>query len=378
MTMTSYLHSRFLRSLSLLLLLVLLFPSPTVGRIGETSSTRSEQKDHRKRHLGGQYGYQKVNNSRGNVYIKHTIPKHNGHPYYYIKRPVEDPRKNNPPPPSPTNKPTPYSYLAPVPAPTNPYFPVSGPVTSNTPQPTSVTTVQPTPNLTSAPTKAAVTGAPVEPPTPMPVEPTSLSAASEPAPTSFFEDKMPTDQQTVITFEPPTKVQLRIAEYAIQGGAEFEDPESYQSAALKRVEEQEGVDSFSDAKLMQYYALYCIFASTNSKSNEFIKSLRAFGEDELEKIPGWTIQTGWTETNLDPCEGEWYGVACVDDKVVNLDLFDNNLTGNFAPEVVYLAGDGFFSMGAGNLVALDIFNNELLSNNGDNSWISDLGSQLGA
>jgi len=42
-----------------------------------------------------------------------------------------------------------------------------------------------------------------------------------------------------------------------------------------------------------------------------------------------------------------------------------------------LASDGYTATGAGALLALDIFNNEYLSNNNDNSWIADLGSQLG-
>jgi hypothetical protein len=182
----------------------------------------------------------------------------------------------------------------------------------------------------------------------------------------------------VINFDPPSEIEARLAEYVLQGGDEFFDRTSYQFAALKRVEAQVGADLMSDTKLIQYYALYSIFEATNAKLNDFIIQSRAFGEGlEGDKVPGWKISSGWLESDLDPCEGEWYGVTCVDDQIINLDLFDNGLTGNFPPEVVLLAGDGFFSTGAGALVSLDIFNNELMSNNGDNSWIQDLGSQLG-
>lgn len=156
------------------------------------------------------------------------------------------------------------------------------------------------------------------------------------------------------------------------GGYEFELPDSYQSAALSRVEEQEGAESMDDEKLMQYYSLYCIFESTNSKSNYVIESDETFkGVD----IPGWKTTTGWLETNVDPCDG-WFGVECQDDEVVNLHLYDNMLSGNFAPELALLASDGPHSTGAGNLRLLDLFNNEFLSNSGDNSWMTHLGSNL--
>ena len=169
---------------------------------------------------------------------------------------------------------------------------------------------------------------------------------------------------------------MRLADFALSGGAEFEDPSSYQSAALRRVEEQVGAEDMSDIKLIQYYALYSIFEATNAKPNDFIITSRTFGDD-LSDIPGWTTTTGWLDTNLDPCADSWFGVSCNNDQVVSLDLFDNGLTGNFAPEVKLLAGDGFYATGAGSLESLDIFNNENLSNNGDNSWIADLGSSLG-
>ena len=93
----------------------------------------------------------------------------------------------------------------------------------------------------------------------------------------------------------------------------------------------------SDIKLIQYYALYSIFEATNAKPNDFIITSRTFGDD-LSDIPEWKTTTGWLDTNLDPCADSWYGVSCNNDQVVSLDLFDNGLTGNFAPEVKLLAG----------------------------------------
>ena len=167
-------------------------------------------------------------------------------------------------------------------------------------------------------------------------------------------------------------VQLTIEKFALQDGEEFEDPDSYQSVALRRVEAQDGVATMNDSKLAQYYSLYCIFESTNGKSNDMIENEPAFSGID---IPGWTITTGWLENNMDPCDG-WHGVECENDQVVSLNLYDNTMTGNFAPEVILLASDGQHSTGAGSLRLLDIFNNEFLSNDGDSSWMESLGSDL--
>jgi hypothetical protein len=363
-----------LRALPFFLILSLLLPSETAGRVGSTGSQQDVEN-------GGESSLRKLAGGYGRPYQPYTPPKHSGQ--YYIKRPIDpsehynnykpaakptDPYPVYPEPTvKPSNKPTPapYSVL--------PKIPISG-----SPKPTS-------PPLPTFKPTALPTLKPTEPPQPQPTpEPTK---EKEEAPPTFgpgvdieVENEILKPSNETIMFEPPTQIQSRIAEFALQGGAEFEDVTSYQSAALRRVEAQVGADGMTDVKLMQYYSLYCILEATNSKTNDFIIQSRAFGDGLSgieDNIPGWKITSGWLETDLDPCEGEWYGVSCVDEQIVTLDLFDNGLTGNFAPEVVLLAGDGFFSTGAGSLVSLDIFNNELMSNNGDNSWMQDLGSQLG-
>ena len=150
------------------------------------------------------------------------------------------------------------------------------------------------------------------------------------------------------------------------------DVTSYQSAALERVEAQVGAQSMSDEKLVQYYSLYCVLESTYGKSNAVIETDPNYSGAD---IPGWKVSTGWFETNLDPCDG-WFGVDCENDQVVTLNLYDNELSGDLAPEVKLLASDGPYSTGAGNLRLLDLFNNNLLSNGGDSSWVTDLGSNL--
>ena len=63
--------------------------------------------------------------------------------------------------------------------------------------------------------------------------------------------------------------------------------------------------------------------------------------------------------------------------MVHIDLFENRLTGVWPDEVTLLASDGPTSRGAGNLNRIDLFMNEFLFNNFDNSWMTNLGSNMG-
>jgi hypothetical protein len=154
----------------------------------------------------------------------------------------------------------------------------------------------------------------------------------------------------------------------LNAGEEFDLPNSYQSAALRRVEEQVGANDMPDFKIVQYYALYCIFESTFSKTNEAIEA-----DSTIATIPDWLVSTNWDTNDVDPC-GAWYGVKCDDDGLITeINLFSNGLSGYFPPEVMLLASEG---PGAGRLIMLDIFNNELLSNRGDSSWITSLGPEM--
>lgn len=177
------------------------------------------------------------------------------------------------------------------------------------------------------------------------------------------------------------------------------DPTSYQPKALFRLSQQVGVDSFTDEKLAQYYSLYCIYYATSGVANEITNADVRF---ENIAMPEWLHTTNWKDaTNADPCgttvfgptnvtiensiattlsattTGGWYGVTCdTEGRVVSLQLYDNFLTGEFPEEVVLLASDGPFSTGAGNLKMVDLYQNEFLSNGGDSTWMSDLGSNM--
>jgi hypothetical protein len=140
---------------------------------------------------------------------------------------------------------------------------------------------------------------------------------------------------------------------------------------LIRTEEQVGIAMMSNAKIIQYYALYCIYNATNQVPNLVTEA------EGIVNIPPWIVASGWESNNIDPCSGQWFGVTCVNNQVTDLDLFGNLLTGAFPPEVTLLASDGPRSTGAGALRRLDIFDNMLLTNNGDNSWWEFLGSNFG-
>jgi uncharacterized surface protein with fasciclin (FAS1) repeats len=254
------------------------------------------------------------------------------------------------------------STPAPVGSTPAPVSPTPAPVTL-TPAPVTLT---PAP-VDSTPAPVGSTPAPVTP-TPAPVSPTPAPVTPTPAPVS------PTPAPVTPTPAPiagPPVVLQTIQPVALQGGNEFNDPNSYQSRALARTEEQVGISTQSSAKIIQYYALYSIFMATNGVSNVITAS------EGILNVPGWIVPQGWESTSLDPCSGAWFGVDCDGDLVTKLDLFSNLLTGAFPPEVVLLASDGARATGAGALERIDLFDNMLLTNNEDSSWWSQLGSAFG-
>lgn len=170
-----------------------------------------------------------------------------------------------------------------------------------------------------------------------------------------------------------TFIKSRIAEYALGKGSEFSSTTSYQSKAVSRMAEVYGMESASDAKLVQFYVLYCIFYATSGVSNPVVASDYRFAA--LTEIPGWISQDGWSSTEtdisaLDPCNGSWYGIECdAYGRVTEITLDSNRLTGAFPPEVVLLALDGQYATGAGNLNRIDLFKNEFLTEKeGDTYW----------
>jgi hypothetical protein len=272
-----------------------------------------------------------------------------------------------PPVPSLTNAPT----LSPVAAslPTDPPVrPSDVPVTTSAPTSTPVTQITPT----TPPVRPS--DVPVSVPTLTPIVPVSLPTLTPMVPTAT--PIAPT--VTPAAPSPPpsggvSTVQTRLTPFTLNNGAEFEDPNSYQSQALLKVEAQEGVETFTDEKLIQYYVLYSIYNATNQVPNAITDMDPRF---DGVPFPRWTVETGWDQTNVDPCDG-WYGITCdAQGRITTIDLFENLLTGIFPPEVALLALDGPSATGAGNLYRLDLFKNEFLYNDNDSSWVTDLGSNM--
>ena len=136
-----------------------------------------------------------------------------------------------------------------------------------------------------------------------------------------------------------------------------------------------------DSKIVQYYALFCIYTATYAVPNMITDMDERF--EAITTFPGWIGNRGWTVNDLDPCppnvsgEGNFDGVECENGKVVALLLNQKLLTGIFPSEVTLLASDGPAATGAGDLQTIDLFDNPFLYNNADNSWMEFLGSSLG-
>ena len=130
--------------------------------------------------------------------------------------------------------------------------------------------------------------------------------------------------------------------YAMQGGSEFDDPESYQSHALKVLieygvlvydpnDEQSGFDY---KKLAQRYALLCLIFSTNGVQTDITDAEFGYGTTPLwnntDGQSTWKFQ--WEEDDCD-----WPGVVCAENKLVKrLELGSHLLTGYLPMELILL------------------------------------------
>jgi uncharacterized surface protein with fasciclin (FAS1) repeats len=238
---------------------------------------------------------------------------------------------------------TPAPVVPDTPAPVTP-APTPAPVTpAPVVVPTTPAPVTPAPVVPDTP--APVTPAPVVPDTPAPVTPDPTPAPVTPAPTPV-----------VVTAAPTSTIQALIETVALQGGAEFEDPESYQSKALAYLEGT--LSAQTDAQYIRYYALSCIFFASNAVSNEFTD----VQFPNLNPLPGWITSDGWV-TDSDYCG--WFGITCEGVVPTLLELPNNRMFGIFAPEVQLIADT---------LEVLELFNNFFLTtiDNGDagNDWIA--------
>lgn len=152
---------------------------------------------------------------------------------------------------------------------------------------------------------------------------------------------------------------------ARNGGAEFNDANSYQSLARRWVLTQDlplsDVSTMTmEQQAVQLYALACIYFSTSSVKSEWTDV--HFGQDVA--VPGWYSSRGWLGSAEDVCSN-WHGLSCDDQgRISNIQLDTNGLTGTFPPESALLHAS---------LTTIDLYNN-MVHNTGDegNNFLGEL------
>jgi hypothetical protein len=167
---------------------------------------------------------------------------------------------------------------------------------------------------------------------------TTLSA-STPFPTSVVPSAAPT-----------SIVQVILDKVALEGGAEFEDESTYQSKARSWLEGNADVDQYSVAQIVQRYALACFFFATYGVANTYTPPMPF----------NWVKSENWI-TDMNECD--WYGVTCENDKVVTIDLTNNNITGSVPLE---------FGMLGSSLERLDLSGNAVANKDEELAWIAEL------
>jgi len=151
----------------------------------------------------------------------------------------------------------------------------------------------------------------------------------------------------------PNSWPLLVSAVTLNGGVEFDDPDSYQLKALQYVTQTRGL-TLQDDDFFVYYALACIYYATFQVPN---KNTEAAG---LTTLDPWTTSTNWVDATADKCT--WHGITCENNNVMSIRLDSNNLFGFFPPEVQFLASS---------LKIIDLFDNYHLTTVGDagNDWM---------
>jgi len=234
--------------------------------------------------------------------------------------------------------------------------------TASMPTDTEQPTDQPTLKPTSSPVKPSnpFTG-PTLAPTTMPTLSSASSLTKQPQ-VNTIPDSMtplPTWQPTSSPDLLPTSSEYAqiIGEVSPSGGVKLDDPDSYQSKALQWLESSTPLDQFTTGRVIQRYALACIYVATNEVQNAFTDS--TFGAD-IPVFP-WQNTNGWLTA---PNECEWNGITCdSNNHVTAINLRNNILTGTMPPETGLIK----------TLTSLNLYNNYFY-NVGDegNNWLGEL------
>ena len=115
-----------------------------------------------------------------------------------------------------------------------------------------------------------------------------------------------------------------IVKAAFSRSSAFDDPNTYQSAALDWVESTS--NGLSEARILQRYALACIYYATNDVPTTWSQEAKFSGP--------WFLDDGWL-SNSNECN--WHGISCNQSGYVEIIRLDKNgLTGSFPSEVTLL------------------------------------------
>jgi hypothetical protein len=178
--------------------------------------------------------------------------------------------------------------------------------------------------------------------------PVSTISPNGPVPTAAPATSFPTVHNA-------DEIKDAILTVAREGGAEFENPDSYQSKALAYVQGQTlpapKIPLNLDEQAIQLYALACIYYNTYSVSSVWTDFL--YGE-EIE-VPGWLTAIEWVRDSNEVCSS-WWGITCNSNgQVEELKLNENGLTGYIPPETAILHVS---------LKSIDLYDN-IIHNKGD-------------
>ena len=163
--------------------------------------------------------------------------------------------------------------------------------------------------------------------TPAPV--TQTPAPSTLAPTTREPSILPT-QAPLETPAPTTEAFYFIKSNLAGGGKGLAYSDSYQSKALKFVEESYIAGTHDQNRILQRLALACIYYATYKVDSPFT-NIEFQGSAVFF---GWQSDDGWLK-DADECS--WYGITCNEQGFVEgIDLSGNLLTGSFPPETALL------------------------------------------
>ena len=167
-----------------------------------------------------------------------------------------------------------------------------------------------------------------------------------------------TTTTTAATTATTSEVMDILMAHARYHGVEFQDANSYQSRAARWVEETAQVGVHSPERLVQRYALACVYFASNG--------VRSFYTDEIFGVGteprGWIDESGWI---VDADECGWYRISCnADGFVTKIELHQNRLTGQFPPEVALLKDS---------LEVVDLYQNPIYNKGAQNNdWLGEL------